>query len=206
MSGTKADIVHRQPVLQIVTKKQYKEIEQVHFCLGTEGVAQDAPDAYPLYVLNNILGGGISSRLFQSIREERGLAYTIYSYTTNYSDAGLMTIYAATRPNNLQEVLNLVKSNICELRNKGISEQELRKTQEQLKGNLMLGLESSSSRMSQLGKFELTLGRFETLDDIVRKIESVTVKDLAVLTQRLFDETKLCLTVLGPVSEELTFN
>ncbi|WP_371371207.1 M16 family metallopeptidase [Sporomusa aerivorans] len=176
-----------------------KDIEQVHVCLGTASVPQDHPDIYPVHIMNNILGGGISSRLFQSIREEKGLAYSIYSYQNNYKDSGLLTIYAGTRPNNINQVLDLIMENLRELKTKGISEQELIKSKEQIKGSLLLGLESSSSRMSRIGKMEITLGKFVSLDEVVRKIDRVTLRDVNQMLEQMFTAEKMCLTALGPV-------
>lgn len=180
-----------------------KAIEQVHLCLGTASVPQSSPAIYPLHILNNILGGGISSRLFQSIREEKGLAYSIYSYQTNYSDAGLFTIYAGTRPNNIAQVTDLIWQNINALKTTGITARELTKTKEQLKGGLLLGLESSSSRMSRIGKMEITLGKHITLDEVVAKIDKVSLEDIKEVGEGLFTPETLCFTALGPITEEI---
>ncbi len=180
-----------------------KTIEQVHLCLGTLSVPQASPALYPLHILNNILGGGISSRLFQSIREEKGLAYSIYSYQTNYRDAGLFTIYAGTRPNNVNQVMELIWKNINILKNTGITARELTKTKEQLKGGLLLGLESSSSRMSRIGKMEITLGKHITLDEVVAKVDKVSLEDIKEVGEKLFTPETLCFTALGPITEEV---
>lgn len=180
-----------------------KAIEQVHLCLGTISVPQASPALYPLHILNNILGGGISSRLFQSIREEKGLAYSICSYQTNYSDAGLFTIYAGTRPNNVSQVMELIWKNINTLKNTGITARELTKTKEQLKGGLLLGLESSSSRMSRIGKMEITLGKHITLDEVVAKVDKVSLEDIKEVGEKLFTPETLCFTALGPITEEV---
>jgi len=182
---------------------QIKAVEQVHLCIGTTSVPQSSPDIYALHILNNILGGGISSRLFQSIREEKGLAYSIYSYQTNYSDCGLFTIYAGTRPSNTAQVTELIWQNIVALKAKGITSRELSKTKEQLKGGLLLGLESSSSRMSRIGKMEITLGKHITLDEVVAKIDNVSLEDVSQMTKQLFNPETLCITALGPVTEEI---
>lgn len=182
-----------------------KDTEQVHLCLGTLSVPQDNPQIYPVHILNNILGGGISSRLFQSIREERGLAYSIYSYQNNYKDAGLLTVYAGTRPGNMNQVLDLIMENLRDFKGKGITEQELIKSKEQIKGSLLLGLESSSSRMSRIGKMEVTLGKFIPLDEVVNKIDKVTLADVNQMIERLFVAEQLCFTALGPV-ESLHIN
>ncbi|MBP2657324.1 MAG: processing peptidase, partial [Firmicutes bacterium] len=182
---------------------QSKNIEQVHICLGTTSVPQTSPDIYTMHILNTIVGGGISSRLFQSIREEQGLAYSIYSYQTNYSDAGLFTIYAGTRPSNASQVIELIIDNINTLRNVGINADELAKTKEQLKGSLLLSLESSSSRMFRIGKMELTLKSFITLDEVVAKIDKVTLENLHNIIHTLLIPDRFAFTVLGPVNEEI---
>lgn len=176
-----------------------KDSEQVHMCLGTMSVPQDNPLLYPTYIFSNILGGGISSRLFQAIREERGLAYSIYSYQNSYKDAGLLTIYAGTRPGNVSQVLALVIEILREFKSRGITEQELVKAREQIKGSLLLGLESSSSRMSRIGKMEVTLEKFITLDEVVSKIDRVSLHDVNQLIEQMLVAEKLCFTALGPV-------
>ncbi|VBB08039.1 Hypothetical protein LUCI_3304 [Lucifera butyrica] len=202
LTGTKRTSLALPPVLTSAYTVQTKDTEQVHFCLGTGSVPQNSPDIYTVHILNNILGGGISSRLFQSIREERGLAYSVYSYQTNYSDAGLLTIYAGTRPGNASQVIELILQNIKELCRQGITEAELVKTKEQLKGSLLLGLESSNSRMSRLGKMEVTMNKYITLEEIIEKIEQVSLADFRNMCDRLFLQQALSLTALGPVSGE----
>ena len=199
MAGNKRNPVITAPALTPARTIISKDIEQVHICLGTVSVPQNHPDIYPVYLLNNILGGGISSRLFQAIREERGLAYSVYSYQNNYKDAGLLTIYAGTRPNNVNEVLGLIMANLQAMKQQGISQQELTKSKEQIKGNLLLGLESSSSRMSRIGKMEITLGKYVTLEEVVNKIDKVTLTDINQMIAHMFTTENLCFTALGPV-------
>ncbi len=189
------------PVFKPGKSVKTKDIEQVHFCLGTRGVPQNSPAIYPYHILNSMLGGGISSRLFQSIREDRGLAYSIYSYQTNYSDAGLFTIYAGTRPANTNKVIELILTNIRKMKNNSITADELAKVKEQLKGNLLLGLEGSSSRMSRIAKLEMTLGKYLTLDEVVAKINQVTRADVEQALATIFEPDNICLTALGPVDE-----
>ncbi|EIW18543.1 MULTISPECIES: M16 family metallopeptidase [Pelosinus] len=203
MTGQKKFLSSTAPNLIPAQIIQSKNIEQVHICLGTASVPQTSPDIYTMHILNTIVGGGISSRLFQSIREEQGLAYSIYSYQTNYSDAGLFTIYAGTRPSNASQVIELIIDNINTLRNVGINAVELAKTKEQLKGSLLLSLESSSSRMFRIGKMELTLGSFITLDEVVDKIDKVTLENLHNIIHTLLIPDRLAFTVLGPVNEEI---
>jgi len=203
MIGQRKSLSSTAPSLIPAQFIQSKNIEQVHICLGTTSVPQTSPDIYTMHILNTIVGGGISSRLFQSIREEQGLAYSIYSYQTNYSDAGLFTIYAGTRPSNASQVIELIIDNINTLRNVGINADELAKTKEQLKGSLLLSLESSSSRMFRIGKMELTLKSFITLDEVVAKIDKVTLENLHNIIHTLLIPDRFAFTVLGPVNEEI---
>lgn len=176
-----------------------KDSEQVHICLGTPSVPLEDPLVYPTYIFSNILGGGISSRLFQTIREDRGLAYSIYSYQNTYKDTGLLTIYAGTRPGNVKQVLELILENLREFKVKGISKEELQKAKDQIKGSLLLGLESSSSRMSRIGKMEITLEKYVTLDEVVSKIDNVSLADVNQMIEQMLVEKNLCFTALGPV-------
>lgn len=203
LTGSKAKLQTVPPILQPVRTVYNKDTEQVHLCLGMPGVPQKHPDIYGIHLLSNMLGGGISSRLFQSIREERGLAYSVYSYQTNYSDAGLLTIYAGTRPANVKQVMELILENIADLRKCKITEQELTKNKEQLKGSLMLGMESSSSHMSRIGKMEISLGRYVSLDEVIEKIERVTLADLQQIAAKIFDPRQMAFTALGPVDESI---
>jgi len=198
-SGSKYKPGTTVPILNPTQSIHSKDTEQVHFCLGTSGIPQNSPEIYAMHILNNLLGGGISSRLFQSIREERGLAYSVYSYQSNYSDAGLLTIYAGTRPVNVEQVIELIKKDLYDIKNNGITEHELNKSKEQLKGSLLLGLESSSSRMSRIGKMEITLGKYVSLDEVVTKIDQVTRKDVNTILHKIFTPNLLCFTALGPI-------
>lgn len=203
MTGNKLQIPSHSPTLAPDRSFHYKTTEQIHLCLSSVGVPYSSPNLYAMHIINNILGGGVSSRLFQSIREERGLAYSVYSYQTNYSDAGLFTIYAGTRPNNAEQVLKLIIENVQSLKTTEITSTELLKTKEQLKGSLLLGLESSSSRMSRLGKLETTLGKYVTLEEVVEKIDNVSLDQVNQTLSGLFDLDSSCITILGPKNKEL---
>lgn len=203
LGGKKYELKSNPPVLTPARTVHNKDTEQVHLCLGTLSVPQNAPEIYTIHILNNILGGGISSRLFQAIREERGLAYSVYSYQTNYSDTGLFTVYAGTRPGNAKQVSELILQNIADIKNNGVTEHDLCKTKDQLKGSLLLGLESSSSRMSRLGKMEITLGKYVTLDEVVAKIDQVSLTDVRQIAESLFDPQTMCFTALGPVDDSI---
>lgn len=162
-----------------------KKTEQNHLCLSFPGRSISDPQLYAIILLNNALGGGMSSRLFQEIREKRGLAYSVYSYHTSYADTGLFTIYAGTAPKQTKEVLDLIIEQIGELAAKGLSEAELHRGKEQLKGSLILSLESTGSRMNRLGKNELMLGRHYTLDEMLERIDAVTMNDIREVTESM---------------------
>ena len=198
MSGAATGQATLTPRYQAVHSQRIKDTEQSHICLGVPGFQYDADELYSLYILNNLLGGSMSSRLFQSIREDRGLAYSVYSYQSSYRDTGLLTVYAGTRPDNVSEVMDLIWRNLKELRQSGVSGTELHKAKEQLKGNLLLGLESSSSRMSRIGTLEMTVGKYVTLDEVIAKIDRVTAADIRAVANRLFQPDLISWYLLGP--------
>lgn len=162
-----------------------KKTEQNHICVSFPGCSISDSNLYAMILLNNALGGGMSSRLFQEIREKRGLAYSVYSYHTSYADTGLFTLYAGTAPKQTTEVLDLTMEQIGELSVKGLGEDELHRGKEQLKGSLILSLESTSSRMNRLGKNELMLGQHYTLDELLKRIDSVQMEDVQEVTKRM---------------------
>ncbi|MHA7963083.1 M16 family metallopeptidase [Paenibacillus sp. CAU 1782] len=165
-----------------------KKTEQNHLCLSFPGCSNRDAKLYAMILLNNALGGGMSSRLFQEIREKRGLAYSVYSYHMGYADSGLFTIYAGTAPKQTKEVLDLTMEQLGELSVKGLSEEELFRGKEQLKGSLILSLESTSSRMNRIGKNELMLGRHYTLDELLARIDNVTMEDIQEVTRRILSQ------------------
>jgi predicted Zn-dependent peptidase len=179
-----------------------RELEQVHFCLGTKGLRSADENRFEGYLLNTILGGSMSSRLFQKIREDYGLAYSIHSFISPYADTGLLGVYAGTSAEFFEKVLKMSLEEFRLLKAVKVSSDELKKAKEQLKGNLMLSLESSSSRMNQLAKQEMYFERFFSLDEIVDEIEKVTEEKIQRLANRLFDNSFLNLAVLGPVKKE----
>lgn len=156
---------------------RHKATEQTHIVLGMPGFKYDHKMSYPCLLFNNILGGTSSSRLFQEVREERGLAYSIYSYHTAYKDTGVFGLYCGTAPERAQTVLDLCGEIFGQIVQKGLTEEELTKAKEQVKGSLMLSMESTSSRMSRLGKNEL-LGRHISLDEVVGKVQAVTLDQI----------------------------
>lgn len=178
-----------------------KDIGQVQICLGTGGLAQGDERMYSVYILNNILGGGLSSRLVQSIREQRGLAYSVYSYHSAFCDTGLFTFYAGTSPTKYDEVIHLLSKEIKDIVTNGITEKELNKTKEQIKGNLYLGLESVSSRMTRIGRTELCLNRIITPEEVVEKTNAVTLSDVNDVAKILFDEQQFSISTIGPLDK-----
>lgn len=179
-----------------------KDTEQVHICIGFEGIKNGDDALYPLLAVNNIFGGGMSSRLFQKIREKKGLVYSIYSYPTIYNDAGLFTIYAGMKPENLNEVTKLIYDEVRMMLKKGITKQELEKSREQLKGSYILGLESTSSRMSSIGKSELLLGRIHTPEEILDKIGKITMEGMNYIIHSIFNLDKVGISVVGKVKQD----
>ncbi|OGW13442.1 MAG: hypothetical protein A2W77_03055, partial [Nitrospinae bacterium RIFCSPLOWO2_12_39_16] len=179
-----------------------RELEQVHFCLGTKGLRSADESRFEGYLLNTILGGSMSSRLFQKIREDYGLAYSIHSFISPYADTGLLGIYAGTSAEFFEKVLKMSLEEFKLLMTVKVSADELKKAKEQLKGNLMLSLESSSSRMNQLAKQEMYFERFFSLDEIIDEIEKVTEEKIQRLANRLLDNSFFNLAVLGPVKKE----
>lgn len=183
-------------------KLRRKEIEQVHMCIGFRGVKRGEEDMYPLLALNNILGGGMSSRLFQKVREEMGLAYSIYSYTTSYRDVGMFTIYAATNPQKYNEVVNLIKEEISKMIHSVLSETDLENAKNQLKGSYILGLESISGRMNGMGKSQLITGKIKTPDQVLESIDEITIKSITEVINYVFRPEQMCMSAIGDVDFE----
>lgn len=184
------------PVFQGEVLFREKKTEQNHICISFPGCSISDPRLYAMILLNNVVGGGMSSRLFQEIREKRGLAYSVFSYHSSYADSGLFTVYAGTAPKQTKEVLDLTIEVMENLKAKGLTESELHKGKEQLKGSLILSLESTSSRMNRLGKNELMLCRHYTLDEVIARIEAVSMEDVDVLLNRMF-ESPFALAMVG---------
>jgi predicted Zn-dependent peptidase len=186
------------PVVTPGVAARRKEIEQSHICVGTAACAQTHPDRHATYVLNTILGGSMSSRLFQHIREDRGLAYAVYSNLMAFSDAGMMTIYAGCAPDKVNEVVSLTLAELRELRETPVPADELARARDHLKGSLMLSLESTSSRMSNLARQQIYFGRHFTLDEVLSAIEQVTADDVQRVACELFRDGAVVATVVGP--------
>jgi predicted Zn-dependent peptidase len=180
-----------------LTLKNKKSLEQVQFCLAVPALPVNDPDRYAAYLLNSILGGGMSSRLFQAVREERGLAYSIYSELNPFRDTGSLAVYAGCAIANLREVLTLTLAEFTRLKAEPVTAEELDRARNQTKGNMVLGLESSSSRMSSLARQQMYWGQFFSLDEITAEIDRVTAADLQRLARKLLQPEPMALTLLG---------
>jgi predicted Zn-dependent peptidase len=195
-TGTRMKVA--SPVHFPGTKLHKKKLEQVHLCLGLPTRSQSDPERYKVYLLNTILGSGMSSRLFQEIREKRGLAYSVFSYLNLCMDTGSLVTYAGTSTESFTEVVSLILKEYVKIR-KGVSAEELRNAKEQLKGGMLLGLEASDSRMSKLARDEIYFGRVVPVKEIIREIDRVTTRGLKSAARRIFDPAKLTLVAIGDV-------
>lgn len=191
-------IDERPPTPQPGLVQREKEIEQSHLCLGTHGYSQTHDDRYASYLLNTVLGSSMSSRLFQNIREKRGLAYAVSSSLESYRDVGTLTIYAGCDAAVVPEVVDLVVAELRNLREYPLPEDELQRAKDHLKGNLVLGLESTASRMSQLARSEIYFGRQVDLEENLSGLDRVTADDVQRVATDLFGDGELAATVLGP--------
>ncbi len=186
---------------------RHKDSEQAYVIVGSRGLSARDDRRFALSVLDTVLGGGMSSRLFQEIREKRGLVYTVYSFQAAYREAGLFGIYAGTSPENVQPCIDVIVEQLAALRNVRISDAELQLAKEHIKGSLTLALESTSSRMIRLGRNEFILGRQMTAEEIEERVDAVTSPQITEIAAELFTEDQLGLCILGPVDEAaIAFN
>jgi len=176
---------------------KYKDIEQTHLCIGYPGLPLGHDSIYPLMVFNNLFGGGMSSRLFQKIREDRGLAYSVYSYPSSYVHGGLFTIYAGIKSCHTAQVVSIIAEEIKSIKNRDITQEEFSMAREQLKGNYILGLESTSSRMTAIGKNQLLLGRILTPNEVLSRIDDVTLDNIYHLCDQIFEKEKAIIAIVS---------
>jgi predicted Zn-dependent peptidase len=180
-----------------ITLKKKRSLEQVQMCLGVPAPPVNDSERFSIYLLNTILGGGMSSRLFESIRENEGLAYSIYSELSPFRDAGALSVYAGMSLDRTDRVLDLTLLELRRLKHEAVADAELKRAKDQMKSNIVLGLESSSSRMSNLARQQMYFGRFFSVDDIVSEIDRVTPADIQRLANQLFQPDLIALTLLG---------
>jgi predicted Zn-dependent peptidase len=194
----RADIVDGQPpVAQRGVSYFEKGLEQVHLCLGTPGVSQSADERYAAYLLNTALGGGMSSRLFQEVREKRGRAYSVYSFLSSYLDAGYLGIYVGTSPEWVEEVVSIILAELKALKQRGLRPDELTRVKNQLKGNLLLGLETSDNRMSRIAKNEIYFGADIPPETVGARIDATGNDEIVQLAENLLRAEEMAITMLG---------
>jgi len=189
-------------VPQVITRT--KELEQSHICLGTNSYPQSHDDRYVSYILNTLLGGSMSSRLFQNVREKRGLAYAVFSGLSAYRDAGNITIYAGCANEAVEQVIDLCVEELRQIKKARVPEAELRRAKDHLKGSLMLSLENTASRMSHLARQEIYFDRHFGLDETLTGVERVSSEDLLRVASDLFVNGSLAATILGPTVPRLS--
>ena len=176
-----------------------KEISQVHLCINTKGISYLDEDRYKYSIISNILAGNMSSRLFQKIREDKGLAYSVYSYMSNFREGGLFTIYAGTTSKDYKEVIGIIIEEFEEIKKNSVTEKELERSKNQFLSSLTFGLENSRARMSRLANSYLTYGRIKTMEETIDEIEKISCADIKEVAQNMFDERYYSSTVLGDV-------
>ncbi|MBI3648521.1 MAG: insulinase family protein, partial [Actinobacteria bacterium] len=174
-----------------------KKTEQANILLGTNGLARSDPDRFAFLIVNTALGGGMSSRLFQEVREKRGLAYSVYSYHSQYTEAGIFSAYAGTTPARAKDVIGLLRRELADVAGGGLTEEEFERAKGHVKGSLVLSLEAPGSRMSRIGKSEIAHGEILTVDQSLRRIGAVTFQDARRVAERVLSQP-MTLTVLGP--------
>ncbi len=187
-----------EPKLVGGTAVRYKPTEQAHVVVGTRGLSRSDPRRFALGVLNIAFGGGMSSRLFQEVRERRGLVYSIYSYAAQYSETGTFSIYAGAAPKRIHDVLGIVRDEIDRVVADGLTEEELALGKGHLKGSLVLGLEDSAGRMTRIGKSELTSGEILSIDEIIRRVDAVTDTDVQAVVKEVLGTGPHALALIGP--------
>ncbi len=176
-----------------------KDLSEVHICIGVEAFELSNPKRYHLALLNAILGGGISSRLFQEVREKRGLAYSIYSFVSLYRDIGVWGVYAGTSKKRYEEVIDIIKKEMLNL-SETITDDEFKRAKDQLKGNLILGLESTGNMMNHIARQEIYYKRHLSQEEIIKQIDRITIKEIKdVLKNLLYDKDVFSMALLGPV-------
>ena len=180
----------------------YRDLEQLHICLGTQGLSITDPRHYTFSVMNTIIGGNMSSRLFQEIREKRGLAYAVYSYINSLVDTGMFGIYSGVAPKKAKESIEVIVSELRKLKTTPVDPSELRGAKEFLKGNLLMASESVDNQMVRVAQNEIHFGRYVPLHEVLDHIESVTQENILELAQTLFQNNHLVLTMLGPAKDK----
>ncbi len=183
-----------------IRRRHKKNLEQAHILLGAPAYSNSHEKRYACYLMNTVMGGGMSSHLFQNIREQRGLAYAVFSGLSTFRDVGYLTVYAGTAKENVRRVIDLVIEEFRRMKTQLLAEEEIRRAKDYLKGSMLLGLESSSSRMSNLARQEMYFGRHVSMDEIAQRVDAVTREEVLEVANELLDSSRLGLTILGPMN------
>jgi predicted Zn-dependent peptidase len=179
-----------------------KDMAEAHICVGVPALSQTSDERYAFFLLNTVLGAGVSSRLFQEIRERRGLAYSVYSFTSSYVDTGLLGVYAGVSKRRIREVADVILDEMLGLK-ETLTDAELERAKNHLKGNLILGLESTSSRMNNIARQEIFFGRYISPDEIMKSVERVDLKQVKDLADRLIKKHLFSITAYGPIQKNV---
>jgi len=199
------EVVRDKSVTPVVSSKGAvleKDLEQVHMIIGTLAPSASSPERYPCFLMNVILGGSMSSRLFQEIREKRGLAYAIHSYITPYTDVGMLGIYVGTSEEKVSDCCGLILETLEGLCSDTLTEKELHLAKELIKGNFLLGMESTDNRMTKLARDEIYLKRYVQPEEALTQIDSVTIEEMRMLACKIFNPDTISLAAIGRVSEK----
>ncbi|MEW6107685.1 MAG: pitrilysin family protein [Nitrospirota bacterium] len=191
-----------QPAFRKTIRVCHKELSEAHICIGLPALRQASDERYAFFVLNTILGAGVSSRLFQEIREKRGLAYSVYSFTSSYMDTGLWGIYAGVSRKKVREVVDLMISELMKLKDT-LTETEVERARQHLKGSLILALESTSNRMNNIARQEIYFGRYFSPQEIMRSIDAVKISQIRELADRLIRKELLAITAYGDLQKNV---
>lgn len=191
-----------RPVFSPGTRTYHKDVEQAYISIGFQSMGYDDPTRYAMMAAGNILGGSMSSRLFQTLREEKGLVYTIGAANDTYAETGLFNIYAGTGTGEMDEAMECIRNEVSEMAKNGVTEEELDRTKEQIKGNLIMGMENTNTRMSYMGKHMLLRGQVESQDDIVEIVDSITMESIQDITRKVLDWDKAAISILRSEEEE----
>ncbi|MHB1347012.1 MAG: M16 family metallopeptidase, partial [Candidatus Humimicrobiaceae bacterium] len=199
----KGNFEKKEPEIKSGLKAIKKKIKSTNICYGGIGCKRSSKDRYPLSVLMNIIGGSMSSRLFQKIREDLGLAYSVFSGNTQYTDTGVIDIYAACDPKNIGKVIKIIEEEISDIKKDSVSKVELDRAKENIKGGIVLNIEEISSRMFRFGKSLLMDNKVLPIDDILNKIDLVGRKDIYDISNKYFDAGRRNIAILGETSRDI---
>jgi predicted Zn-dependent peptidase len=200
-AGRKKTVTPNLPVRRMLSHTK-RNLEQAHFCMGLDGIQRDDEDRWPLFALSTILGGSMSSRLFQNVRENEGICYSIYSFHSSFSDAGIFGIYCAASPDKFTRAVELIIKECRDILRNGVSAEELADSKTFMKGNLALSLESVEVRMGQIAKNEIIYGKYFSFDDIMAKINNISLDDFNRVCDRIFNNKTMSIVSVGSLKEK----